>query len=128
MSMIIKARGMKKFYILLIALLVISCSKTEKEEEETGWFLQKRIGNLLYSVFFTDVNTGYVCGYVNLGSTILKTTNGGNDWSSQNSTYPHNFNSIYFPGKDTGYIVGLACDEIGGGIILKTTTGGEGSK
>ena len=34
----------------------------------------KRTPNYLYSVYFTDANTGYAVGE---GGTILKTTNGG---------------------------------------------------
>ena len=47
---------------------------------------------------------------------ILKTTNGGNNWSYQESGVHTSLNSIFFTSPDTGYIVG--------GAILKTTNAG----
>jgi photosystem II stability/assembly factor-like uncharacterized protein len=93
--------------------------------------------NYFNSVYFTDANTGYAVGFyiVKLGSgvfehgvVILKTTNGGTNWTMQNSGIPsqtnsgenvHSLNSVYFTDANKGYIV---CDS---GIIIMTINGGD---
>jgi photosystem II stability/assembly factor-like uncharacterized protein len=72
----------------------------------------------LYSVYFTDANTGYAVGYCT-SSLMLKTTDGGTEWTDQDIGL--NFlSSVFFTAADTGYAVGA------NGVILKTTNGGEG--
>ncbi len=82
------------------------------------------------TIYFTDANTGYVVG-TNVtvlkttdggihwstqnftgGETILKTINGGGNWTSQSSGTAEILNSVYFT-DNTGYIVGS------NGTILK---------
>ena len=50
--------------------------------------------------------------------TILKTTNGGENWGAQISGCSNNLYSVYFTDNQTGWAVG------GYGTILKTTNGG----
>ena len=66
-------------------------------------------------IFFTNADTGYVVGWL---GTILKTMNGGPDYSSQSTGTTNWLVSVYFPASDTGYCVGT------NGTILKTTNGG----
>jgi photosystem II stability/assembly factor-like uncharacterized protein len=62
-------------------------------------------GALGSSVFFTDTLTGYVAG----GSNIWKTIDGGITWSNKDGDGPGIFgNAVYFPSKDTGYVVSAA--------------------
>jgi photosystem II stability/assembly factor-like uncharacterized protein len=69
----------------------------------------------LNSVYFTDINKGYLAG----GSgTIYKTADGGLYWASQVSGTSSDLYSIYFTEDSTGYVVG------DNGTILKTTDGG----
>ena len=49
--------------------------------------------------------------------TILRTTNGGANWTQQSSGTNNTLRSVFFPAVDTGYTVGLS------GTIRKTTTG-----
>lgn len=78
-------------------------------------------GYSLYALYFTNINTGYVCGWK---GTILKTTNGGINWNNLNSgTYKHLY-SIKFIDENTGYSVGEDTSNIGNGVILKTTNAG----
>jgi len=72
-------------------------------------------GSPLKSVYFTSVDTGYAVGD---NGTILKTTDGGINWLTQNSCTDVNLYSVHFPSVDTGYVVGDC------GTILKTTDGG----
>lgn len=67
------------------------------------------------SVFFSDIDRGYVVGTY---GTILKTIDGGANWSNQNSGTTNGLCSIYYTDESTGYTVG------GEGTILKTTDGG----
>jgi photosystem II stability/assembly factor-like uncharacterized protein len=70
---------------------------------------------ILHSVYFADANTGYAVG---AGGKILKTTDGGTNWSVQSSGTTDNLSSVYFTDANTGYVVG------GNGTFLKTTNGG----
>jgi len=68
-----------------------------------------------YSIFFTDLNTGYTTGTV----TMLKTTNAGQSWFYQSvSGYNGDLRSVYFTNGNTGYTVGNV------GQIYKTTNAG----
>jgi hypothetical protein len=55
---------------------------------------------------------------VGSGGIILKTTNGGTTWTTQNSGTTTYLNSVYFTSPTDGYAVG------GANTILKTTNGG----
>jgi len=72
----------------------------------------------LNTVFFTSATTGYSAGY----STIYKSINGGNSWSSIYNNVNFFLNDIYFTDLNTGYAVGYANGS--SGIILKTTNSG----
>lgn len=72
----------------------------------------------LYSVFFTDNNTGYA---IEEGGSFIKSTNGGTQWDTQSSGTFNELYSVNFPDFNTGYVVGNGPSHI---IILKTTNGG----
>ncbi|HWA07089.1 MAG TPA: YCF48-related protein [Ignavibacteria bacterium] len=73
-------------------------------------------GNRNYSVFFTNLNTGYAGG---TNGYMYKSTNGGLNWYQQVITGGGFRNDINFVNDTTGWVVG------GGGQIFKTTTGGQ---
>lgn len=86
-------------------------------------------GRLFYSVYFIDSNTGWAVGFFDgtgapATGVILKTTDGGLNWVSQNSGTDRLLTSVYFIDSNTGYAVGG--DWVPGaiGVILKTTDGG----
>jgi photosystem II stability/assembly factor-like uncharacterized protein len=70
---------------------------------------------LLKDVFLTDANNGWVVGDSGI---IIKTTNGGIDWTSQTSGTTNDLSSVCFIDQDIGWAVGES------GVILKTTDGG----
>jgi len=71
----------------------------------------------LNSIYFINVDTGYIAD-----SGILKTTDGGITWVTQNSNSTRKLSSVHFPSAETGYVVGG--DDYDVSIILKTTDGG----
>lgn len=80
--------------------------------------------NVLNSIYFTDINTGYTVGSsynLTSGGTlsiILKTTNQGTNWGFQISPPGLSLLSVEFLDNNTGFAVGIY------GTILKTTDGG----
>jgi photosystem II stability/assembly factor-like uncharacterized protein len=81
------------------------------------WTLQHSGVPSLYDVQFINLNTGWACG---VNSTILKTTNGGNNWFPQQSNLASGKNLIGLSMVDSnnGFITGWFES------ILKTTNGG----
>ena len=102
-----------KFIILGLSLFLLSLSINAQQ----GWFWQNPLptGNDLFSVHFIDSQIGWAVGWY---GTIIKTTNGGENWFAQNSSTGTYFNSVNFTDNQTGWIVAY------GGTILKTTNGG----
>ena len=79
-------------------------------------------GTWLYDVDFPQGNTqiGYAGGR---GGMILKTTNGGQDWSAQSSGTTCDIKAVHFPvDANTGYAVGG--NNTSTPVLLKTTDGG----
>lgn len=87
--------------------------QTSPERDSADFFFR--------SVFFTDINTGFIAvGYRtsnNIGR-ILKTTNGGNTWSLVPLPMERNMTTIYFVNSSTGYASGYR-------TMLKTTDAGD---
>ncbi|MFA4853693.1 MAG: YCF48-related protein [Bacteroidales bacterium] len=100
---------MKKVVLFFIAFSIVKITYSQ-------WLSQtsNTVSNL-NSVCFLNADTGFTVGQ---SGTILKTTNGGNDWTVLPSLTTNKLNSICFANSDVGYIVGDS------GIILKTITGG----
>jgi photosystem II stability/assembly factor-like uncharacterized protein len=71
---------------------------------------------LLYDISFIDADTGWAVGE---HGTILRTIDGGNNWTAQTSGTPFALSSVHF--ADVNY--GTAVGDIG--TILRTTNGGE---
>lgn len=69
--------------------------------------------NTLYGVYFVDINTGYAVGEL---GTVIKTVNGGNDWTLASPAGGVTLHDVYFTGVNIGWTVGDSG-------IYKTTTG-----
>jgi len=103
---------MKKVFYILFAISLFH------QWAGAQWVLQQSGTNqILYDLHFVNEQTGWAIG---LGSTILKTTNGGINWFQQQSNLssPRNLTGIDMLDVNTGYIVGQA------EAILKTVNGG----
>ena len=71
--------------------------------------------NYLWSVHFTDANTGTAVGDA---GTIIHTTDGGTTWTTQTSGTTNDLWGVHFVNADTGTAVGDL------GVIVQTTDGG----
>jgi photosystem II stability/assembly factor-like uncharacterized protein len=100
---------MKKFLLALFFMVVSVAGFSQWTSLISG------TTNPLFSVFFSDANTGFVVGNSGI---ILRTTNSGLSWSTLASGTSNNLRSVYFSNTDNGYAVGWY------GIIQKTTNCG----
>ncbi len=98
---------MKKYFTVLFFFLSVFSSDIYSQ-----WYVQHQSTGVIYDVRFLDRNTGWACG----GGMILKTVNGGNNWTVQN--FNATFNQIH-PVNDR---VIYAC---GYYVIYKSTDGGD---
>jgi photosystem II stability/assembly factor-like uncharacterized protein len=77
---------------------------------------------LLTSLSFVSTTTGWVVGE---GGIILRTTNGGADWTRQESGVQDNLNGVSFSAVTEGNVFSYQGIAVGaGGIILTTLNGG----
>ncbi len=102
----------KKLIILLLIIISLHTSNCFSQ-----WMLQQSgVTSPLEDIEFIDRNTGWACG--NSG-VVLKTTNGGTNWTTQITNVPNKHILGIHPVNDNVvYAVGYY------GTILKTTNGG----
>ena len=105
-------------FILLIYNLTFNI---ENCSAQSGWYqLNSGTSGLIYSVFFTNENTGFVG--LNYG-VVLKTTNAGVNWVSQSLPTTYQLRYVFFTDVSTGYIASGGSSNSAGDVI-KTTNGG----
>ncbi len=107
------------FYLLSFSLIIASNSYSQ-----TGWTIQNSGTNyLLNSLHFFDANTGFTAGGNPSGCIILKTNNGGNNWTNNyQSSSNVNIKAIKFVNSNTGFAVGGYYPI---SVIMKTTNQGQ---
>jgi len=110
---------MKKIYKYLFGLVFLNINLFSQQ----GWIKQNSgVTNELTSVCFVDPNYGFVSGR---NGTILKTTDGGNNWSFNQSNTIAWLYSILFLDQQLGWAAGSEFQiNKSTGVILKTTDGG----
>lgn len=82
----------------------------------SGITWETKLSNGGYTVYFINAQTGYATNY---SAGILKTSDGGENWITQNIPTTEELKSIIFLNGNTGFAAGGNY-----GIILKTTNGG----
>src|SRR5688500_129586 len=103
---------MKKIFISFLVLIIISVANAQ-------WFnLNSPTSNYLYSVYFSNYDTGYAVGGNINQSVFLKTVNGGIDWNIQTNTQTKWLYDIVFLNDTTGVACGYD------GAMYKTTNAG----
>ena len=92
-------------------------SKIAAGSSSRQWVWQNRLpqGNTLQDFSFIDTNNGFAVG---ARGTILKTTDGGNNWEIVAGATEDDLYSVSFTDPNTGTVVGNF------GAILRTTDGG----
>jgi photosystem II stability/assembly factor-like uncharacterized protein len=102
------------FFAALISFTVIATSSANAQE---NWFWQnpRPHGNHLRAV--QTINPNLIVAVGDRG-TVMKSTNGGIQWTVQYSGVTANLNGLAFIDANTGIIVG------DGGTVLRTTDGG----
>jgi photosystem II stability/assembly factor-like uncharacterized protein len=105
--------GILLFFIPLLFLPITSHAQ-QCDDAET-WVNPVPQGNNLTFVDFINSTTGYASG---LHGTIIKTTDGGNNWSLLNTGTKNDLNHFQFVNSNTAFAVGA------NGTMLKTTDGG----
>ena len=113
---------MKKFIQTLLPLLFI----TQLCFAQWTWQNPLPCGNPMNDVCFVDTNIGFAVGE---SGTILRTTDGGENWISQSRFEKYNFTSVHFSNANTGTVVGYEWKDTldfpyPEGIILRTTDSG----
>lgn len=103
------------FKTVIFLLLVCSYSFLNAQCLTSTWQKPLPQGSTLTSIYFTDDETGYVCGD---NGTIIKTYDGGQSWNNLYSGTNYTLKSIFFADHETGYATGAL------GTMLKTINGG----
>jgi photosystem II stability/assembly factor-like uncharacterized protein len=100
-----------KIFFIIVLILFTTIANAQPE-----WYVQNSGTNsFLFDVHFVDENTGWVCGHL---STILYTSDGGDNWTDLNPPPSNDYNGIYFVNQTEGWVLGY------NGIIRHTTDGG----
>jgi photosystem II stability/assembly factor-like uncharacterized protein len=103
---------MKKVFISFLTVVVTGVLNAQ-------WFnLNSPTSNYLYSVYFSNYDTGYAVGGNINQSVFLKTVNGGVDWNIQTNTQTKWLYDVVFLNDTTGVACGYD------GAMYKTTNAG----
>ncbi|MGE5860105.1 MAG: YCF48-related protein [Ignavibacteria bacterium] len=88
-----------------------------------SWEIQQPSEHILMTMYFADNDEGWIAGNEGV---ILRTTDAGISWVEQqiNGTEYGTLTSLFFLDKNRGYASGSGLD-VSGGVILKTTDGGD---
>lgn len=106
---------MKKLLTTSAIFLVLFLSHTSNIISQS-WVVQTTgVFNTLWSASFPHSDTGYAVG---TGGTVIKTVNGGSNWTSLNTPTGNLLHHVYFISGSLGWAVGHS------GTTIKTTNGG----
>ena len=99
---------------LILFFLLLSSSQVFADPYYT--IQNSGTSNTLRSITFINESTGFAVG---ISSTLLRTSNGGNNWIDINiSASATTYNCVLFPNNSTGFVVSDA------GELIKSTNGG----
>ena len=105
-----------------ITAYLMFLSSTLSAQMNLFWSHPVPTGNQLNAVKFINQQTGFAVG---AAGTIIKTTNGGMNWVTQNSPFFAFLWDVTFVDANTWVIVGVDVSVGNNGIILRTTNGGD---
>ncbi len=87
-------------FIVLATILFCNCI-CSTAFAQWKWQHPAPQGNDLTDVYFIDANTGWACGE---GGALIKSINGGNNWSNQYTGFLTNNQGVYFFDATHGYL------------------------
>jgi photosystem II stability/assembly factor-like uncharacterized protein len=100
---------------IVAALILLPLQSTGQCITKQEWQNPKPEGNNLFSVFFVTEQSGYIIGE---RGAIVKTTDGGDNWTRLESGTHYALRGSFFTSEDTGYVCGDS------GLVMKTTDAG----
>ena len=110
-------------HYLLLKILFVSALFVSSVYSQTEWEkISSPTDKLLKHVFFTDSSTGWCAGK---DGVIFHTTDGGYNWTMQNSTVSTFIVDLFFLDASLGWALTLRDTPPFGTTILKTTNGGD---
>jgi len=95
--------------------IIVPSPETCARESEPFWHWQAGGDLLITDFFFTTSSVGFAVGEPR---TLLRTEDGGGNWTVWAIDSPHILRTIYFSSEEIGWVAG------DGGTILQTTDGG----
>ena len=103
---------MRKIALFVSMMAMALCGNAQSWTQQTSG-----VTTSLRDVFFVNDSVGWI----STTGAVLKTTNGGNNWSSNTTgiNVATDLKSIFFVSENIGWAVGT------GGVILNTTDGGQ---
>jgi len=108
---------MKSLFNLFALVLILNASNVFSQlNDNWKWLNPSPQGNTLNNVDFVDNNTGYSAGTY---GTLLKSTDGGAEWTQISSGTDKNLISMCFVNASTGYVGGARQ------LLRKTTDAGQ---
>ena len=112
--------------LILFSSVTLLLASTFDSDSPPGWFQQTLpVNDFINDIFFLDSSSGWVVtdGRTSTNDTgyIMKTTNGGNNWSVQYNQ-PMKLNVVQFLDNNTGYVGGGSGS--GTARVFKTTNSG----
>ena len=114
---------MNKVYKILINILFLTLAASVSFSQQYWLTLNSPTTKNLRSCSFTDSLNGWAAGDT---GTIIRTSNGGNNWVIQSTNITENIHFIYFLNSRLGWALAwdLFTPNFTGTIILSTTNGG----
>ncbi len=109
---------MKRFFPLILFIIAF----TELYPQGEWIKLNSPTSLKIEKLFCVDSLNCWAAGDSGL---IIHTSNGGNDWTVQNSGVPNLIQDIFFLNHNLGWAVSTRFDTIAGSYIIKTTNGGK---
>ena len=94
---------LKALRTLLTLILLFSLS-SQNCFSQWQWQNPMPQGNILFGSFYLNENTGWACGD---GGTIIRTTNGGLNWTVTPTQTKQSIRSVFFVNENTGFAAGL---------------------
>ena len=105
-----------KLLTTFILFAMLNINAYSQQPDNWKWMNPSPQGNSLFAMDFTDNNTGYSAGAF---GTVIKTTDGGIQWTLLNSGTNTRLLSIDFINTELGFIGGFYQ------LLKKTTDGGQ---